>query len=135
MGNPLDFDVVKHVTVPVLKVPDDGTPVYFKSNGAIYKAKPLTAKESTEPAKQPPELMEVTELQSGEIKTIIINTVLGTELRDKYPNDGYVNKQFRIRKYKMQGGKAYATFEITEIRLKNPSATSSAKPVVSQGKR
>jgi hypothetical protein len=117
------------VTVPLLRVPDDGTPVYIKSNGAIFKAKENAKAKPGPDGKplNPPELMEVTNLETGEIAQVVMNEVFATELRDKYPSDGYVNKSFKVCKFKMQGGKRYATFQITEIRVKVPDAQPEVK--------
>jgi hypothetical protein len=119
----VQFKVVKNVTVPLLKIADDGTPIYVKALGPIFKAKDISGRVSRaskdgEPSKvtmQAPELLNVLNYETDKEAQIIVSTVLGSELRETYPNDGYVGKSFQIKKYKMQGGKRYATFEIIEI--------------------
>lgn len=111
------FKVTKHVTVPLLKVPDNGEPVYVKITGTIHKAAAIEGgrKDSEGKVQEPPELAQVINLETGEVMQIIFNAVLKKEIEREYPDGAYVNKSFQIRKFKMQTGKRYATFQITEI--------------------
>lgn len=122
---PLEFEIVKHVTLPLLKISEDGTPVHVRFEGVIFKAEKIegsraakTAEDGSKIEKAPPELAHVTNLQNGEPAQIICNAVLAAELRKTYKDDAYVGKMFQIRRLKMATGKNYATFEILEIRLK-----------------
>lgn len=122
---PLKFKVKSHVTVPLLKVPDNGTPVYVTFDGAIEKAKDNDSMrqrkqkmaEAGQPVNEPPHIARVINLETGEHMQIIVNSVLKTEIEDKYPENGYIGVSFEIKKYKMTGGKRYATFQIAEIEV------------------
>lgn len=123
----IQFKVKKHVTVPVLKIPDNGAPIYVRVNEAIHTAKdntgrmPATPKEG-EVKRKPPQLMQVTNLETGEIAQIVAGTVLESELKENYPGDGYVGKCFEIKKFKASGTKAYALYQVAEIEVEEESA-------------
>jgi hypothetical protein len=120
--NVLDFKVVKHVTLPLLKLGDDQT-VFVRIEEPIFKAKDIKSKAEPKPGEEPkavkqaPELMQVTNLKDGVRCQMIANTVLATELRETYPGDKYVGKSFRIGRNKIEGSKQYATFSIAEIEV------------------
>lgn len=136
---PLKFKVKSHVTLPLLKILPE-KPLYVKIEGAIFKAKEQagarkqTAPDGT-PMQQPPELAHVIDLTSGEHAQIIIGTVLGTELRETYPNDAYVGKSFEIVQHKVQG-KRYATYGITEIEVEvyEPVVAAKVEPTIAAPK-
>lgn len=113
-----DFKVKKHVTLPLLKIVDE-TPVYIRIESAIEKAKELAATRTRSDAapKQPPELIHVVNLETGEHAQIIANAVLASTFRDEYPENGYIGKSFQVIRHKMREGKNYATFSVTEIEV------------------
>lgn len=139
----IQFKIKKHVTVPLLKVPDNGAPVYVRFEEPIYRStvpeiekkkyetalkkyqEAIAAGETDVTAPQapnPPELAKVVNLETGEHMEIIVSTVLGAELRESYSGDTYVMKGFEIKKFKMQNGKRYATFQIAELELEETIA-------------
>lgn len=129
---PMQFEIVKHVTLPLLKIPEDGSPVYVQIDEAIFQAEKLETTRrvrATEPGeapkveKAPPELMRVTNLENKQPMQMIANAVLASQLRKTYPSDGYVGKMFQIRRFKIATGKLYATFEILEVRPKQQAET------------
>lgn len=130
------FKIKKHVTVPLLKISDSGVPAYVKFTGEIFRAKVNESeqkkyegalasweksdkKEPSPQAPNPPELAHVINLETGEVAQIIISAILGSELRDGYPNGGYVGKGFEIKKSKPTGSKRYAMFQIAEVELED----------------
>jgi hypothetical protein len=122
------FKVKKLVTVPLLKTPDNGTPIYVRITSEIFDAKDTEGRtpraEGTQ-KKQPPKLAHVVNLETGEVQQIIIGTVLGSELNDQYPDNGYVGKSFEIKKLKPAGGKSYAMYQIAEIEVDEGVETAS----------
>lgn len=64
----------------------------------------------------PAELAEVVNLETGEIGLIIINTVLGKQFEENYPNGGYVGKSFAIT-MKDVPGKRYKQFTLFELEV------------------
>lgn len=119
--DPSKIKVLKNVTLPQWKWKEDKAH-YFTVKGSIFQAKEITGgrkpvvKEGVAPVK-PPELMEVVNLETGELVHLIAGTVLATELREQYPNDTYVGKSFSVTKNKIADNKRYATYSITEIEV------------------
>lgn len=125
----LKFKIARHVTVPLLKVPDNGTPVYVKITGEIFTAKetgegrnrgsatPAVPGQEPKAKVQPPKLAHVVNLETGQVQQIIVGAILESELNDTYPNASYLNKSFEIKKHAPTGGKRYAMYAITEIEL------------------
>jgi hypothetical protein len=127
----MQFEIVRHVTLPQIKLPDDGSALYLRFEKAIETARQLEAMktrrsknattESTETPLPPPQVAEVTNLQTGELGQFIVNAVLESNLNESYPDEGYVKKCFSIKQLSLKkgrGGYSYKTFEILEIRLK-----------------
>ena len=125
----MQYEIVKHVTLPLMKL--GAEPAFVKFIGPIFQAENSgKQRESTEPAAKnpmpPPELAHVEDLVRKIPAQIIINAVLGSEIRKSYPQDGYVGKCFRIAKTQLSG-KRYATFEILEVRLKEQAPEDAGK--------
>jgi hypothetical protein len=125
------FVKVKSVTRPVMKI--EAKTVYFKVDGPIHKAAPMEGAKAQKDASgnvlPPPDLMFVTDLETGEEKTVVVNTVLGLELSKTYPEEKYVGKCFMVEKIAPAGNKRYATFQISEIALQE---TAPEKPATSK---
>lgn len=124
----LNYTTVKHVTRPLLKF-DGDKPLFITVESAIRKADPVTATRArtTGDGEQketmaPPELFDVLDLLHGDRPCqMIVNTVLGSQLKKTYPGDKYVGKSFKIEKAQLQG-KRYATFSIQEIQVTTDDA-------------
>ena len=110
-GTAPSFAVVKAVTRPVLKF--GVSPEYVRFEGPMYVGERLEKSKYDDPAT----LAEVVNLRTGEQMIMICYKVLSTELTKHYPNDGYVGKDFEIRKVAADG-KKYALWSIAEIQLK-----------------
>lgn len=110
-GTAPSFAVVKAVTRPVLKFGVSAE--YVRFEGPMYEGEKLEKSKYDDPAT----LAEVVNLRTGEQMIMICYTVLITELAKHYPNDGYVGKDFEIRKVAADG-KKYALWSIAEIQLK-----------------
>lgn len=115
------FKVVKNVTLPVLQI-KQGEPVYCKILDKIFTGKEIPGKEGAKKM-APAQIVVVESLvphpDSGEyIKgQIVLGTVLVANLRETYPEDGYVGKQFQIVKHGKRAGKDYNDYSITEIEM------------------
>lgn len=120
--DPSRVKVKKNITLPLLKMRPEVT-YYLRIDQPIFKAKPVTTKaikngelvETNTKKMEPPELAEVTNLETGEKMQIIVPKVLGTELRENYVEDAYVGLSYSIVKHEKATGKDYATFSIAEI--------------------
>jgi hypothetical protein len=103
---------VKQVTRNVFPQRDNQT-LFVRFIGATYQGKEL-ANPGPGPKKEPPVLAEVSNLETGELGLIIVNKVLAGELAEKFPNDGYVGKEFAITMKPVEG-KRYKTFVLYEL--------------------
>lgn len=124
----LQFEVVRHVTLPLFKLEDENFKYYFRFETAIERGKELAATRKPRsnsdgtPKEQmpPPDLAVVTNLRTGELGQIIVNAVLKSNLEDTYPDAGYVGKCFQITRLKsvVRGSSTIKMFEILEIKMK-----------------
>ena len=105
-GTPPAFEVVKAVTRTVMKL--GVTPEFIRIEGPIYLGEPTK--------KAVPHLLNVINLCTGEAARIVCATAFRTELEAEYPDNGYVGKDFKIRKIKTD--KNYSLWSIIEIKLK-----------------
>jgi hypothetical protein len=112
----LKFKKVRSVTLPVLAIKLD-TPTYIGIDSAIVAGKVV------EEGKEAANIMNVTDLETGEEAQIVLNKVLMANLQETYPNDDYVGKQFEIIKFKKASGRDYHTFKIVEIQVEMPEST------------
>jgi hypothetical protein len=122
----LAFEIVKHVTLPLLKFEAD--PVFVQFLEPIIQAeatgKGRAGADGTE--MKPPEIAKVQDLVRKIPCQIIVNAVLGAELRKAYPGDTYVGKSFRLAKNNISG-KRYKTFEILEVKMKQTDTAAKGK--------
>lgn len=91
-----EFDVVRQVTVPVLRW-QAGQAIVCRIDTAMKLGKDI----SKETKMAPPHLFVATLLSRGRarvLRTIIAGAVLKEELEMAYPADGYVGKWFTIKK-------------------------------------
>lgn len=90
-----------------------GHTLLVQMQGKIYTGKALD-NPGPNGKMDPAELAEVVNLETGEIGLIIINTVLGKQFEENYPNAGYVGKSFAIT-MKDIPGKRYKQFTLFEL--------------------
>jgi hypothetical protein len=141
IGDVLQFEVVRHVTLPLFKMEDENFKYYFRFEKGIEQGRELAASKRQRKVSEgsdqkeplpPPDLAEVTNLRTGELGQIIVNAVLKSNLEDTYPDAGYVGKSFQIQRLKSiaRGSRTIKMFEILEIKLKQletPAPTSTKK--------
>lgn len=88
---------------------------YFKIQTAMRQGDDIVVAAGTT-KKQPPWLMEVTNLESGEYGQIIVPAILKSELDKQYAGDAYVGKCFALSILTPEeSGKKYNLVNITEI--------------------
>ena len=109
-GIPPAFEVVKAVTRTVMKL--GVAPEFIRIEGPIYLGEPMEKAK----IKAVPHLLNVINLRTGEAALIVCATVFRNELEAEYPDNGYVGKDFKIRKIKTD--KDYSLWSIIEIKLK-----------------
>lgn len=109
------FKVLKNVTLPTLSLKENEV-AFVRFEEPIFVGKKVEPKPgSTEKQKEPPHLVNVTDLETGELKTLILNTVLKSTIDEQYPQGAYVRKCFRIAKLPKKAGKDYHGFQIQEV--------------------
>lgn len=107
--------VKKMVTIPILQWPD-GARIVFTPISAIVLGKEMKGERAGTVKMEPAELLDI-KATNGEVRRLIVGSVLASELREAYPKDAYVGKWFRAAKFapNSEKGKRYATYEIHEI--------------------
>ena len=62
-----------------------------------------------------PDVADVMNLETGEYQVLIINAVLGSELRRNYPDHAYIGRLFGIVQTKSDVDRRYKVYKIIEI--------------------
>lgn len=108
--------IKKLVTLPTLKLTTD-TPVYVKVLEAIHASRPSV--DPRDGKEKTVELLNVINLETGEPMQIVAGKVLCNVLTEEYPEHGYVDKGFEIKKgaKKGSGDKGYFPYSIAELDL------------------
>lgn len=110
--------VLKQVSTNLLKL-RAGASVYFRVTGKMEVAKALK-RQSDSDRKEPPTLLPIVNLETGEVQSVIVGSVLKDLLTDEYPKDAYVHKCFWLvvkdqKESKAGGGRRYNTYDLKEI--------------------
>lgn len=127
---PLQFKVIKQVSTNLLKL-RAGMTVFVKVTAAMHTAKRLKKESAEDKAKEPPTLLPVINLETGEVQSIIVGSVLKDLIDDEYPKQGYVGHGFQIalkeqKDAKAGGGRRYNTYDLAEIALPDQAAAKAA---------
>jgi hypothetical protein len=109
------FKIKKNLTLPVHKFQEE-IASYLKVECAMFRGKKMGGRGDAA-AMEPATLVEVTNLETGEVEQLIVSKVILSTFEESYPNDGYVGKGFRIIKHARKTGKNYNTYSIAEIDL------------------
>jgi hypothetical protein len=123
MVNGMAIRVKKQVTLPTLKH-DSGQTVLvritdpFVSETSVEKKTVKVAGVDTEIEEEKTlHIARVTELQSGENFTYVLNAITHDNIVGAYPNDDYVGKCFAIQKLGTVQGKRYKDVKVVEIEV------------------
>lgn len=114
------FAVVRNVTLPVLQLKIE-TPVYVTIREAMRVGSKQKAGKDGKPQMEPATVTSVVDLETGEVKTLIISAVVKSIFNDDYPNDAYVGKSFCLVKHAKKEGKNYFNFSVDEIDPAQPT--------------
>lgn len=93
----MEYEAVQ-ITRTVLSQKDD-VPIFVICDGAIYQGEDRAAKRGKEHKEgdlPPPKLMDVTNMETGELQVIVVGVSLEDTLNEKYPDESYVGKAFRM---------------------------------------
>lgn len=113
------FKVKAQVTRPVLKQ-EDKVAIFVLFTGPIHRAEERRgeAKEGQE-KDRPPMIADITNLETGQLQTLVCGAVLQGELEEKYKDDGYIGRAFRLESLliPMQGksGQRMRIYDIQEL--------------------
>ena len=112
------FKVAKQVTRTVLQQLNE-VPFYIEITSSIHASTidPEYSKYKNKDTGEAslPDVCDVTNLETGECQTLIVNAVLGSELNRHYPDDGYVGRSFGVLRTKSEVDKRYFTYKIIEL--------------------
>jgi hypothetical protein len=113
------FKTAKWVTRSVLQQkPEEAFYVQFEGPIHLSPMDPDNSKfKDADGVGNVPDIANVINLSTGEFQVLIINVVLGSELRQSYPNDAYVGKMFGIMQTKSAIDKRFKTYKIIELEL------------------
>jgi hypothetical protein len=117
------FEVLKNVTKEFFVIPEDGSPMGLKFTSAFTVDETLSMrqrKSKNDEKREPMEVADCVNLVTGEEGRLIGNAVVKSELRNSYPDDGYVGLMFKFEqgeKRKSKDGQTYRAFKISEIKL------------------
>lgn len=103
---------------------EDGKEKIFTVLGPLRKGAPFR-KSGISAA---PDLLDVTDVETGEKKTLLAGKVLVSTLTENFPDDTYVGKTFRAVQGPVPPGKRYKSMEVYEVTLNGPVDDDDAKP-------
>ena len=123
---PFVIKKIKQVTLQVHQMPKD-TEKYFLIQGPIHPGKKI------DDSREPANLCEAIDLETGELGLLICPTVMVKELSEQYPNSAYVGKCFSVvlQMSKTKAGKQVNIPTICEIA--DPRAYEEATPTKGKG--
>lgn len=112
------FKVLRNVTVPTLKMELE-SPIYIKAMGPHFKGKdqkPVKDPDTGEmKTPKPVDILTVTDIESGELRQLVLGAALLSILDEGYPENAYVDKAFRVIKHDKSPGKRYFTYSVDEV--------------------
>ena len=100
----------KAVTRPLLKM-ENNKPYHVRFDSEFFVGK--TIKDDAK--KQPPTMVHVTNLDTGEEQDLIVPVVLKGTIDEHYPDNKYVGKMFEITREAPEGARKYNLFSVTEL--------------------
>lgn len=118
-----EFEVVRHVSVPMLEVPA-GAMFIARMVDKMRVLKPLDGVKPEFPGDHIASTIEAT---TGAVRLFTWSSVFKSEMERDYPNDSYVGKWFQITKLPKKRGKRYFAFAISEVKPKGGTIEGTAQ--------
>lgn len=104
----------KMVTLPQLKMAD-GKTIHVRIDSPIVESKVNADRKGRDgEIMKPADVCNVTNLETGEVATIICGMVLKNKLEETYPDQKYVGRAFEITQHKVEG-KRWRAYTIAEL--------------------
>ena len=108
-----NFKVKKQVTRTPLKMVNE-VPVYIRVDSDLYDLPAeVTLKQAKGQAR--PKVIDVTDLQTNMGHSLMMYSVLQSELEKAFGPTGWTGKELQVIKHDVRGSKGYHTFSIAEI--------------------
>lgn len=117
------FRPVRSVILPALNL-GVGQPrvLYIKDAMRVSTVKADPKKKGEEAREKPATVCTVADMQTGEEFTLLVPAVMEGNLREAYPQDGYVGKAFLCEKKPKRAGKRYFDFALIEVAIQTTAA-------------
>lgn len=132
LGDGNVWEVAEQVTRPVLQTKDN-EPLYVLFDGPIHIAPDITERkprgssedqaadaDAKKEKRTPPMIADVTNLQTGELRVLVIGAVLWRTLEEKYPDNAYVGRAFAMNSQlvpsKGDATKRIRVYDVKELR-------------------
>jgi hypothetical protein len=107
--------ILRAITLPLIK-PQLDVPVYVLVMGTVFLGKEIAVPEGKKKM-DAAHLINVTDLETGELAQMIVPSVLKGIFADEFKDDSYVGKGFMITKHPKGSGKDYHPFSVSELDL------------------
>lgn len=108
------FTVAKQVTLPTLKQ-NSGDQIVVQIVRAFYAENKSAEQTAKDGGSSEIWLTEVIDLTTGNRFKYVVNAILKNELETQYPEDGYVDRYFAIKKLEAKEGKRYKEMQVVEL--------------------
>lgn len=115
-----EYEIAAQITRSVMKQAD-GDPFYVQIQSPIVTSSVPPQLDKDGKPQDPPEVCDILNLETGELQVLIVNTVLGSELRRAFPDDAYVSRMFGVVRGKSANDKRYKGYKIIELKRKSHS--------------
>jgi len=131
--------VIKQVSVNLLKL-RPGVQLWALLTAAMHVSKPLKNQSEEDKKKEPPTLLPIINLETGEVQNIIVGSVLKDLLNDEYPANSYVGRAFGIsvkeqKDAKAGGGRRYNNYDVVEIEVPEAQKGAAAEAIAKLPKK
>ena len=93
---------------------EQGKEKVFRVDSAIYVGRAMRTNSGI---KEPPDLMDVTDVETGRQYSLLVHTVLKSNLTEAYPDETYVGKFFSATQHAKEEGKRYCGFTVNEVEV------------------
>lgn len=116
---PEGFKVKRQVILPSLSLQEGVartlTILEAMRVSTVKAARPRAKGEKDDGPQKPATVCPVVDVTTGENFTLIVPAVMEGNLRENYPDDGYVGKTFYVQKKPKRPGKRYFDLELSEV--------------------
>ena len=102
---------------------EQGKEKVFRVDSAIYVGRAMRTNSGI---KEPPDLMDVTDVETGRQYSLLVHTVLKSNLTEAYPDETYVGKFFSATQHAKEEGKDRKSTRLNSSHVSESRMPSSA---------